>query len=334
MIGGEFEIDLSLQREGFVEQPNTYYYASGRAALYQILRSLAPSFNEIWLPDWLCHSMVEAVEKAGFKYIFYALDNDFKPSVEALKHSGFEDGKIVLIVNYFGLQDHTQTAKNIKVSFPNAIVIEDDVQAYWAFAEKDNPFADFCFTSLRKSLAIPDGGLVKTNKPMPTAISKNTFSQYKIKAGQMKLNRDKDDIRDKDYLALFEEGERRIDDNYDSQMSEDAKRLFAGIVFDKVKKQRQDNAAFLLKGLSKIGIKPLIEVSADSVPLFIPVFLENRDVVRERMFQHEVFCPVHWPLEGMNVVCGSNMAAHELSLIVDQRYYKQDIDLIISLIKG
>lgn len=334
MIGGEFEIDLSLQRDGFVERPNTYYYASGRAALYQILRSLTPAYNEIWLPDWLCHSMVEAVEKAGFKYRFYALGDDFKPSIEALKHSGFENGKVVLMVNYFGLQDHTQTAKNIKFSFPNAIVIEDDVQAYWAFAEKDNPFADYRFTSLRKSLAIPDGGLVKTNKSMPKAFGQNSFSQYKIKAGQMKLNRDKEGIRDEDYLALFEEGERLIDKNYDNQMSEDSKKLFAGIDFDQVKKQRQSNSNFIISELDKLGVKSLINVSVDSVPLFIPIALSNRNLVRKALFQKEIFCPIHWPLEGMNVKKGKEMSESELSLIIDQRYDIEDMKTIISVIKS
>lgn len=63
MIGGEFEIDLSIQRE-FVPQSDTYYYASGRTALYQILRSLGPQHTKVWMPDWLCHTMVEAAERA------------------------------------------------------------------------------------------------------------------------------------------------------------------------------------------------------------------------------------------------------------------------------
>ena len=63
MIGGEFEIDLSIQRE-FVPQFDTYYFASGRTALYQILRSLGPQHTKVWMPDWLCHTMVEAAERA------------------------------------------------------------------------------------------------------------------------------------------------------------------------------------------------------------------------------------------------------------------------------
>lgn len=331
MIGGEFEIDLSVQRE-FVSQPDVYYYASGRTALYQILRSLVPQHHKLWLPDWLCHTMVDAVEKAGFEYCFYELDSDFKATTDALDRSGFKDSEAVLMINYFGLQDLTGISKSIKDSYPNAVVIEDDVQAYWAFAEKENPFADYLFTSLRKALPVPDGGLVKTKRPMPKAVGENTFASLKIKAGTMKFHRGERGINDDDYLKLFKEGDILIPENYESVMSPDSQRLFAGANLEMAKQQRQANAAQMVKGLDELGIKPMIPVSPDSVPLFVPIYLENRDDVRRRMFQHEVFCPVHWPLDGMSVKRGADMAKHELSLIVDQRYNKKDMEFIQSLL--
>lgn len=333
MIGGEFEIDLSIQSDGFVPQPDTYYYASGRTALYQILRSLAPLHHRLWLPDWLCHTMVEAVVKAGFEYCFYELNVDFKATIEALDKSGFKDGEAVLMINYFGLQDLTGISKNIKDAYPNAVVIEDDVQAYWVFSEKDNPFADYRFTSLRKALPVPDGGLVKTNRHMPAATEENTFTSLKIMAGAMKFHRGEKDIIDEDYLKLFKEGDKLISENYESVMSSDSQCLFAGIDLDMAKQQRKANAAHLIAGLDEIGIKPMIPVSADSVPLFVPIYLENRDDIRRRMFQQEVFCPVHWPLDGMSVKRGSDMAKHELSLIVDQRYMEINMSFIVKLIK-
>lgn len=331
MIGGEFEIDLSIQRE-FVPQSDTYYYASGRTALYQILCSMGPRHTRVWMPDWLCHTMVEAAEMAKTEVVFYELNSDFKATLEALDKSGFRDGEAVLMVNYFGLLDLTLTAKVIKEQYPQSIVIEDDVQAYWRFAEKDNPYADYRFTSMRKAFAIPDGGLVETLRPMPNVTGHNTFAPFKVKAGVMKLHRGQEGIKDEDYLALFRQGDELISENYDSGMSDDSKRLFAGTNFEQVKRQRQENAKVILDGLKSLGIKPLIEVPADAVPLFIPIYLENRDEVRRSMFQHEVFCPVHWPLEGMDVKKGKEMAEHELSLIVDQRYGEKDLDDIVKLI--
>ena len=333
MIGGEFEIDLSSQRDAFQPAPDTYYYSSGRAALYQILKSLKNRVNKIWFPDWLCHTMVEAAQKAGFEYDFYGLSDTFTASVMVLDSKGFRDGCLVLLINYFGLMDLTTSAKAIKEAYPNSIVIEDDVQAYYCFAEETNPYADYRFTSLRKTFPSPDGGLVYTKHSMPMATCPNTFAKYKIEAGVMKSHRGKDGIKDEDYLALFEKGSVLIDDNYESVMSRDAEMLFAGKDLQLVKRKRQENAAYLLEGLKNLGIKPMIEVPKYKVPLFVPVWLEDRNTIRKRMFQNEVFCPVHWPLEGMPLKKGAEMAQHELSLIVDQRYSKKEIDLILTLLK-
>lgn len=332
MIGGEFEIDLSVQQDGFVQIPDTYYFASGRTALYQILKSLNSRLNNIWLPDWLCHTMVDAVKQAGFKCAFYALDDTFKASLSALDASGFKDGDLVLLINYFGLQDLTETAKAIKDAYPNAIVTEDDVQAYYSFVETTNPYADYRFTSLRKTFAIPDGGLVYTMHPMPLAIQPNTFAKYKIEGGVMKLHRGEKGIKDEDYLALFEKGSALIDDNYESVMSHDAEMLYAGTDFQWVKQKRQENVTYLIEGLKSFGLKPMIDIPNTSVPLFVPIWLDDRNTVRKRMFQHKVFCPVHWPLEGLSLKRGAEMAQHELSLIIDQRYSKKDMDLIIDII--
>lgn len=331
MIGGEFEINLSIQRE-FVPQPDTYYYASGRTALYQILRSLGPQHTKVWMPDWLCHTMVEAADRAKTDVMSYELNSDFKATLEALDKSGFRDGEAVLMVNYFGLQDLKPTAKAIKEQYPQSIVIEDDVQAYWCFSEQENPYADYRFTSMRKAFAIPDGGLVKTSRPMLDVTDHNTFAPLKVKAGVMKLHRGQDGIKDEDYLALFRQGDELISENYESSISDDSKRLFAGTDFEQAKRQRQANAKAILEGMKSLGMKPLIEVRTDATPLFIPIYLENRDEVRRRMFQHEVFCPVHWPLEGLDVKKGKEMAEHELSLIVDQRYTEREMNDILSLL--
>ena len=72
--------------------------------------------------------------------------------------------------------------------------------------------------------------------------------------------------------------------------------------------------------------------NCNHIPLCIPIYLENRDEVRGRMFQHEVFCPVHWPQDGMDVKKGKEMAVHELSLIVDQRYGQKEMNEFLSLI--
>ena len=95
-----------------------------------------------------------------------------------------------------------------------------------------------------------------------------------------------------------------------------------------------NNARFLIDELKKIDIKPLLSLEDEHVPLFVPVLLKNRDKVRRAMFQKEIYCPVHWPLDGMEIKRGAQMAREELSLIIDQRYGRKEMDEIISVLKS
>lgn len=333
MIGGEFEIDLSNYKDSRLIKPGAYYYASGRAALYQILRSISRIETKVWLPEWLCSSVVDAVKRAGYQYAHYSLDDNFQADAQLLEKDGFADGDIIVIINYFGLLKIVESSKTVKDSYPNSIVIEDDVQAYWYFVENENEFADYRFTSLRKALPIPDGGIVRTKNKMPEALRENTFAPLKIKAGTMKLHRGENSINDENYLRFFEEGERLIEDNYESKMSSISHGLYQGVLDQEAKARRRKNADYLIKGLESMNILPLMKVLGSATPLFIPIFLNNRNAVRRQMFQHEIFCPVHWPLEGMNVKLGAEMAEHELSLIVDQRYTEDNMNQILEIIK-
>ena len=75
----------------------------------------------------------------------------------------------------------------------------------------------------------------------------------------------------------------------------------------------------------------LIEYREDAVPLFIPIYVNNRDEVRRAMFDAGIFCPVHWP--NQQTEHAKAIAQHELSLIIDQRYDEADMNRIVEIIE-
>lgn len=334
MIGGEFPIAIAdlLRAQGLSKvHDGTYHYASGRAALYQILKYLNEErgINSILLPDYLCDTILVPVRKLDFEYTFFPLNDKLELEQDKFKEV-YKKNVAVLLINYFGLQDLTEQIAIIRNIDADAIIIEDDVQAYFEF-KKPLGDVDFKYTSLRKTFAIPDGGLVKTEHPLPVIDKPNTFGQYKAAAALMKAMRE-GNFDDNVYLDISKIGGSKIDDELDCSMSLVSERLYACLDEEDVKSRRQKNSKCLVKKLSDEGIQTLLPVSEDKVPLFVPIYLENRDEVRKRMFHNEIFCPVHWPLTGMKVQKGLEMAAHELSLVVDQRYNEDDMNTIISLI--
>lgn len=335
MIGGEFPITITdLLRAPNLLKVNdgTYHYASGRAALYQILKYLKEEkgITSILLPDYLCDTILVPIRKLEFEYTFFPLNDKLELEKDKFREVYKKDAA-VLLINYFGLQDLTCQIAIIRNIDADAIIIEDDVQAYYEF-KKPLGEVDFKYTSLRKTFAIPDGGLVKTDHPLPVIDKPNTFGQYKGAAALMKAMRD-GNFDDSVYLDISKIGGSKIDDELDCSMSLISERLYACLDEEDVKSRRQKNAKYLAEKLSEKGIPTLLPVNEDKVPLFVPIYLENRDEVRKLMFQHEIFCPVHWPLSGMNVQKGAEMAAHEFSLIVDQRYGCKDMDEILKYLK-
>lgn len=335
MIGGEFPIAVTdvLNAEGrHSVNPDVYTYSSGRAALYQILNYLRreKGVNRVLLPDYLCSSVLVPVKALGLEFAFYQIDENLDLEQDNLSKL-YKGGTAILLINYFGLKNLEKQIKTIRNIDEKAIIIEDDVQAYYEFL-KPLGDVDFKFTSLRKTFAIPDGGLVKTKHNMPVVDKPNTFGQYKAAAALLKSMRE-GNFNDKIYLEMFEKGESLIDEEIECGMSRIAEKLYCFVNDEHVKVRRLNNARYLLDELKKIGAKPILPLNDDHVPLFIPIKLENRDVVRKAMFQKEIFCPVHWPLEGLDLQRGKVMAEKELSLIIDQRYGRKEMDEIIAVLK-
>lgn len=335
MIGGEFQIavtDILNAQNRHFDAPDMYAYSSGRAALYQILKYLKQEkgITHIFLPDYLCSSVLVPIKDLELKYIFYPIDEHLE-LIESEFLKLYITGAVVLLINNFGLKDLSGQIKSIRGIDENSIIIEDDVQAYYEF-KKPLDGVDFKFTSLRKTFAVPDGGLVKTKHYLPKVVTPNTYGQYKAAAALLKSMRE-GNFNDQIYLELFEKGETLIDSELECGMSQIAEKLYSFLNEDHVKLRRLNNARYLIDELKKIGLEPLLPLKEDYVPLFVPIILKNRDKIRKTMFQKEIYCPVHWPLDGMEIERGEQMSKKELSLIIDQRYGRKEMDEIISVLK-
>ena len=127
---------------------NKYLYVNGRIAFLSILDSIKKKkIKEIFLPNYICESLISVIDKNFFKINFYEVYDDFRISIPKLKNS------IVLIINYFGIK-HKLPNDIIKTN----IIIEDKT---FSFLNKSNPISKqkknyYCFASFRK---IHDGSI-------------------------------------------------------------------------------------------------------------------------------------------------------------------------------
>ncbi len=334
ILGGEFAIDPATTG-GSAPLPPGHYYSSGRAALMQILRSLRhdrPEIGRIALPDYLCPCVPQIVSSEGFAWESYPLDDRLQPHPAAFDRLDTRS-TAVLTVNYYGLVDPAPTIDCLRQRDERAVVIEDNVQALFAMFRPTA--SDYAFTSLRKWIALPDGGWVRSRHPLPEVPSGSRFAQYKTAAGILRHHRDCEGYDDRLYLALQEQGEELIDAANEQGMSSFSHQRLPAIDWSAIGNRRVENARFLSEQLRRIGITPLVEVPPDSIPFFLPIRVNRRDALRRWLAEERIFCPVHWPLTNpcRSFRTGAAMACEELSLPIDQRYDTEDMARLFTRIR-
>ena len=334
VIGGEFKIPLlGIETK---ESDNGIFFASGRGAFAAILKRIIANNNTIhkrggvMLPDYLCSSITQVCIDEKISYQFYHIKDDLLPDEEQLMPK-LDDNSVVLLISYFGMIDVENVADRIKKQNPNVVIILDDVQNYYSQYSKSD-FWDYRFNSYRKWFAVPDGAevfLKSGSVELPNA--KNTFAQYKFSGNVLKNFSEW--LEDSLCLDLLGKGEEILDTDYNCECSKISRHLIPEISFEEIKSKRMENASFLHDELEKLGIKHTY--NPVSVPLFIPVFLENRSEVRKKMFSNNIFTPVHWPYESdkLNGEVKNLIYDRELSLICDQRYSIDDMERQIKVIR-
>lgn len=330
------EFDFCVETLPKVNQLNKYgtYHASGRAALYSIFQSLKDrNIKRILLPDYLCSTIVTTVVSSRLEYDFYSLNESLLPDIVSIENK-VDNNTAVLIINYFGMQDLSSSVSAIKKLSEEIPVIVDNVQALYSYLTPELADIDYSFTSLRKWFPVPDGGLVQSkNNEITTPDNVNSFWIKKLNGLALKSMREDLKGMDEVYLHLLEEGENMIDQSLAARGSEVTEMVFERTNLEDVASKRRSNASLILSGLKDIGLEPIIATRHDSVPFFIPIVLENRDIARKKLFGQNIFCPIHWPLDGLKLERGAYMAAHELSIIIDQRYDIDDMKRILSVLE-
>ena len=358
IIGGEFAIAPGILESAIKERDNsaicfteayydssTYLLSSGRAALYAALKAEnVPHPVHVSVPDYLCESIIDAIEDSGSDYSFYHIEDDLYPNMDSLFDSVSDGKEAVILINYFGVLDLQNIIDKIKQKLPETIVILDDVQNYYGLGKEMG--YDYAFTSLRKWFPVPDGGVLKlghdnagNEKNLLEAINSmqddNGFVSYKLSGNLLKSF--KQVISDDICLELIEKGEILLDKSYKCRISDISLQIFNAYIKEEqkiAKSKRLANAAHLSKGLSKLGIKHSYD--SNKVQLFVPIFVEKpkRDRIRKRMFDNNIFCPIHWRNSAKSDALKSSNVLYdtELSLICDQRYDPVDMDRILEIL--
>lgn len=330
-IGGEFQIDPQLLRGN--QQYSEPLWSSGRSAFQYILQHIVKRVGKgtVYLPDYICESVIEAVRNVGMLYQFYPLNDSLKIDTTWLINSHFKSNDAIVVINYFGLLDLFDSIRQIREIAPMVTIVEDDVQAYWEFLNESD--ADYKFTSLRKTFPVPDGALIKSkyvlslSKLLPSA----TFSDKKIVGGLLK----EFGVEDSLYLKYFDMGEELLNKTTQvEKASEYTSMIMGNLDLSNYQEKRKENTLTIIDECKKADLPLLIPYEKKSTALFVPILVNDRDRVRRTLFKQGIFLPVHWPVYSEHMLGkGRELYSAELSIIVDHRYNTEDMKRIVRAIK-
>lgn len=331
--------------ESFEKYGKCTWLRSGREALYLVALNLNQDNNQpvVLMPAYCCHSMVDPFEKAGWKVVYYRLNEDLTVDLQyifallvSIKPSA------VLTMNFYGSASTRATIDTIKTEFPECICIEDFSHCTFSFSEIYNEQVDYYVTSIRKSVGVCDGSVIISKAPLDETIVEDNETEF------MAARRDCQKLKAK-YIYSQDAAQKNIfftelrkqECELDSftgvhRISSTGKEMLKVLNGGMIRYARQQNMKHILNLLGdKVESIPGIERCLDGAPFSLPILVKNRDEVQQKLAKRGVYAPVLWPVcDDARAVCpvSARMADEMLSIPIDQRYNYDDIEEIAKIV--
>ncbi|MGH3080754.1 MAG: hypothetical protein ACRDNH_06410 [Gaiellaceae bacterium] len=335
-VGGEFNLPVDPPGPLHRWPEGGVWYGLGRHALQALLRELGAA--RLWLPDYFCDEVARSwADLAGVE--LYEDDPRWpEPRWESLQPARAD---VVVGVNYFGVRE----AEPWRAwrGRTECILVEDhahDPASAWATTST----ADYAFSSLRKTLPVPDGailwspgGLSLPDQPTGGADG----SELKLAAMLLKgeyLGGGDDELKER-FRRLQLDGEERLATSDVSGASPATRESLVRGVPLPWRARRSENTARLLAAIHgwEVGEPLFTEWPPDAAPLgavFVFESSADRDRVRSELREAGVYCPVHWADAASRSERARELAERILTIPTDWRYSAADMARIASLIRS
>lgn len=324
---------------------NQIYLRSGREALLYVATICKPAMDNpvILFPAYCCWSMSAPFEKAGWKLVYYRLNEDLTVNINYLHHLLVQyQPQAVLVMNYYGSAPTDKAIEAVKDFNQHCLTIEDFSHCTFSLSQIFNTQTDYYVTSIRKSIGVCDGAVVVSKHPLPRDIVEKedpALSDLRFKGQTMKgkyafTHRSEDKEL---FLSMIREGEEQLN-HFDRicPITQRGMQMLKVINAESIcfaRKENFNHLFHLLKG--KIEMPKAIERAGEGVPFSLPILIDNRDELQKNFAQKGLYAPVLWPLcDEARAACpiSAKMEDKMLSIPIDQRYDYSDVEEIAEII--
>lgn len=307
---------------------------SGRVALTELLRfgHAVHGWRRLWVPSYYCADVLAVLARGPVAIARYSCGPWAAPEIPE-----GAAGDVLLRVSYFGWD-----AALPPVRFAG-MVIEDHTHDPPA-AERAT--GDYAFASLRKTLPLPDGGLLWSPRGLalpPRPIGAGTHdAAAALRLGAMALKRaylagspvEKPLVR-----ALELESEARLLDGAPAPISGWSRALMALLPFETLAGARCRNHEALRAALAGCPAITLLGPAEPAAPCVAVLQLAEpglRDALRARLAEQRIYAAVLWPIPEPESADprALDFSRSTLCLQIDGRYSPDDMTRVASAVRA
>lgn len=354
--GGETE-NFHLVQVDKYEKKHSCFTASGREAIELALISLEREMPDMpkrcLMPAYMCDCVFLPFLHRGWELVFYSVDRDLETAGEEIFRLALEyDPGLIFIHPYYG----TDTCAGLRGQLAalrrsGVLVMEDVTQSY--YLEEAGKGADFVVGSLRKWYAVPDGGFVASDLPLAEDVleSGEDYARERLVPLVQKWEylREKERRtggaltagwlpRKAEYLKRNRSLENALD-QYQGirRISHISAEILSKTDEEEARRRRTENYHALydrICGMERLW--PVLRKEEGQAPLYLPVYVKERDSLQRFLSEHGVYAPVLWPVgeENRDFLGGDEayVFGHMLALPIDQRYGSAEMEQIAEVL--
>ena len=296
----------------------------GRTAVWQLCRAWnIGDEDEVLLPSYHCGTEIDPFVRSRANVIFYRVDERLRADLEDIRRRVTSRTRLVYVTHYFGWpQPVTELYRWCR---ERSIKLVEDCALSLFSTGYEGPLGtigDAAIFSLRKSLPIPDGGLLTFKDPpknMPSLRSPGSSDVMRTLLSLMKIQTFRAAERMGIYPTLRRAMLRRrarhwgppagpqehpdLPPDYyldpqvaERAMSRMATAMISRIDIDVCVRERRENYLTLCQLISGIpGVRPLNTDLPDGVcPLALPALVPHRDQFVKRLNDHGIAAFPFW----------------------------------------
>ncbi|MBR5229573.1 MAG: DegT/DnrJ/EryC1/StrS aminotransferase family protein [Firmicutes bacterium] len=343
--------DFDLRLDTAKNYDRKVYTNNGRTASVYAMRHCAEQMKgkKVLLPDYLCLSVISAVEAAGIEYDFYRVNRALEIDLEDLKNKLDDTVGMLYVIHYFTIpQPKSVVDEVVKIAEENNLLIMEDItQAIFSRDEERMGFGDYAVGSLRKWFPMTDGGIMAVKngvsgveQEMPDGYDLSVYRELMISVirKEYRLN----PSREKETYLQYEKNANagRYLDLTPRHITDESKKIMLSSDIDKLIKRRVENFNYLYEELKDVkGLEILskpIDEDNNYVPFGFTVLAEDREGLYRHLVNNNIIPEIQWILPVEYYTPGEDaqfLSDHNIMLQCDQRYGIEEMKYTADKIK-